>query len=95
MPDALIALAAALLLTLAASLLRVARGPTVADRIMGAQLAGTSGIGAIALIAAATQVWTILDVALVLALLAAMAVVGFAKAASKNGSGDIEQEERP
>lgn len=53
------------------------RGPANADRMMAAQLLGTGGIAALLLIAAATDVTALVDVALVLALLAAFASVAF------------------
>jgi multicomponent Na+:H+ antiporter subunit F len=85
MPELLLGLALVLLLTLAASLVRVLRGPTRADRMMGAQLIGTCGVGILLLLAAASGRWAIVDVALVLALLAAFASVAFVKAASPEG----------
>jgi multicomponent Na+:H+ antiporter subunit F len=92
MHDILQLFAAALLLTVAASLIRIFRGPTAADRMMGAQLAGTGGIAILLLIAVATQKWAAVDVALILALLAAFAAVGFVKAASPDGAGDPEED---
>ncbi|GGA61896.1 monovalent cation/H+ antiporter complex subunit F [Pelagibacterium lentulum] len=86
-------LAVLLLITLAGALIRVWRGPAPADRMMAAQLAGTGGVAVILLLAAATKNWLMLDVALVLALLAAFAAVGFVKAASRNGVGDPEADE--
>jgi multicomponent Na+:H+ antiporter subunit F len=79
------------LVTVAASLIRILRGPTAADRMMGAQLAGTSGIAVLLLIAIASGKRAIVDVALILALLAAFAAVGFVKAASPDGAGDPEE----
>lgn len=92
MADALHAAAAILLLTVAASLWRVLRGPTGADRMMGAQLGGTAGVGVLALLAVASDQPAVLDVALVLALFAATAVVAFVKTASRDGAGDPEEE---
>lgn len=87
----LIGLASALLLSLAGALWRVWRGPTAADRMMAAQLVGTGGVGVVLLLAAAGG-WAALDVALVLALLAAFAAVAFVKAVSREGRGDPEEE---
>ena len=92
MADLLQLFAAALLLTVCASLIRIFRGPTPADRMMGAQLAGTGGIAILLLIAVASRRWAVVDVALILALLAAFAAVGFAKAVSPDGSGDPEED---
>jgi multicomponent Na+:H+ antiporter subunit F len=91
MSEIFMAGAALLLLAIGGSLIRVLRGPTPADRMMGAQLAGTGGIAVLLLLAAAGERWIILDVALILALLAAFAVVGFAKAATEDGVGDPEE----
>ena len=89
----LTSLAALLLLSLGGALWRVWRGPEPADRMMAAQLVGTGGVGVVLLLAAATD-WGMIDVALVLALLAAFAAVGFVKAQSADGAGDPEEEVR-
>lgn len=91
MTDMLFLSGTLLLLTVLASLVRILRGPTPADRMMGAQLAGSSGIATLLLLAVAGRQWPIVDVALVLALLAAFAAVGFVKAASPDGAGDPEE----
>ena len=87
----LASLATGLLLTLAGALWRVWRGPGQADRMMAAQLVGTGGVGVVMVLAALGD-WAALDVALVLALLAAFAAVAFVKAASEDGTGDPEAE---
>ncbi len=74
-----LALAAFLLLTLAAGLVRVVRGPTRADSMLAAQLVGTTGVGILLLLADATGAPVLRDVALVLALLAALAAVAFVR----------------
>jgi len=84
--------ATGLLLTIAAALWRILRGPGPADRMMAAQLVGTSGIAIILLLTVAEQDWAMLDVALVLALLAALSVVAFAKTVSRDGYGDPEHD---
>ncbi|MEJ7929905.1 monovalent cation/H+ antiporter complex subunit F [Ramlibacter sp. AN1015] len=94
MDEFLYACAALLLLTVAGSLLRILLGPSRADRMMGAQLASTGGVAILLLLAEASDVPAVLDVALVLALLAAVAAVAFVKAVSPDGAGDPE-EERP
>lgn len=93
MSDVLHVHAAIVLLAVAASLVRTYRGPTPADRIMGAQLASTGGIAVVLLIGFAGAGRAALDVALVLALLAAFASVGFVKAASADGAGDPEEDD--
>lgn|SRR5690606_17828740 len=87
--------AAVLLVTVAGSLVRVYRGPTRADRMMAAQLIGTVGTATVVLLAGAARDRTVLDVALVLALLAALAAVAFAKTASADGAGDPEAMKPP
>lgn len=72
-------LALFLLVTLAGGLVRVALGPTAADRMLAAQLFGTTGVGILLLFAEASGVAALRDVALVLALLAALAAVAFVR----------------
>lgn len=81
MSDFLIAAAIFLLATAALGLVRVARGPGRADRIMAAQLLGTTGVAVLLLLAQALPMPGIADIALVLALLAAFVAVAFVKAA--------------
>lgn len=78
-------LALFLLLNLAAALLWVARGPTAADRMLVALLFGTTGVGVLLLLGAAGAGAAVFDVALVLALLAAVAGVAFARRAWVRG----------
>jgi multicomponent Na+:H+ antiporter subunit F len=81
-----------LLASIAASLLRVHLGPTRADRMMSAQLIGTGGVATALLLAGAARNASMIDVALVLALLAAFAAVAFVKASSADGAGDPEED---
>ncbi len=85
-------IATGLLASLAGALWRVWRGPRAADRMMGAQLVGTAGV-AVLMLLAPVEGWAALDVALLLALLAALAAVGFAKATSPDGAGDPEEQQ--
>jgi multicomponent Na+:H+ antiporter subunit F len=76
------ALALFLLANLAAALLRVGWGAAAADRMLAALLFGTTGVAIVLLLAtgdAAARVFV--DVALVLALLAAIAGIAFARRA--------------
>ncbi len=82
------------LASLAGALWRVWRGPDPADRMMAAQLVGTGGVALLVLLAP-LQDWAALDVALALALLAALAAVGFVKARSPDGAGDPEEAPPP
>jgi multicomponent Na+:H+ antiporter subunit F len=68
------AAAAAVLVTLTLGLVRVVLGPTDADRMMAAQLIGTAGVGVLALLSPVLAQPALIDVALVLALLAAVSV---------------------
>ena len=77
MSSFLIVVAGFVLALLALGLVCVLRGPAAADRMMSAQLLGTSGIAALLLLSAATDTSAIVDVALALALLAAFASVAF------------------
>ena len=79
MDEFLLSAAAFVLLMVALGLVRVARGPGHADRMMAAQLLGTGGIGALLLVGAAVGEAAVVDVALTLALLAAFASIAFVK----------------
>jgi multicomponent Na+:H+ antiporter subunit F len=68
-----------LLLNLVVTLLATARGHTAADRMLMALLFGTTGVGILALLAYAEEAKALVDTALVLALLAAIAGIGFAR----------------
>ena len=68
-----------LLLTMTAGLIRVVIGPTAADRMLAAQLLGTSSIGVLLLLAPALGEPALVDVAFIFALLAAAAVVAFTR----------------
>jgi multicomponent Na+:H+ antiporter subunit F len=84
MADFLVAAAGFVLAMVGLGLVRILRGPADADRVMAAQLLGTGGIAALLLLAAATETSAVVDVALVLALLAAFASVAFVKGASRS-----------
>ena len=78
MAEFLLAAAACVLLTVAAGLVRLLRGPADADRIMAAQLLGTGAVAVLLLVATALGSSAVIDVALVLALLAAFLAAAFA-----------------
>jgi len=69
----------AVLATLLLALLRVLRGPGVADRIAAAQLLGTAGIAALLLWGAAAGSPALADLALVLAVLAPFATIAMVR----------------
>jgi multicomponent Na+:H+ antiporter subunit F len=87
MADFLIAAAILLLAIVALGLARILFGPSTADRIMAAQLLGTGGVGALLLSAQAIPTRGVVDMALVLALLAAFVSIAFVKAADRARSG--------
>lgn len=76
-----LALALFLLLTLVAGMWRVLRGPTAADRMLAAQLFGTTAVAVLLLLAQASGNAALRDVALVFALLAAVTAVAFVQRA--------------
>jgi multicomponent Na+:H+ antiporter subunit F len=61
----------------ALGLIRIFRGPARADRMMGAQLIETGGVAVLLLLAVATHTPSVVDVALIVALLGAFASVAF------------------
>ncbi|MBK5962673.1 sodium:proton antiporter [Thiocystis minor] len=77
MTEFLLGAAAFVLGTVALGLIRLLRGPGHADRMLAAQLLGTGGVAALLLLGVATGVGAIVEVALLLALLAAFASVAF------------------
>ncbi|WP_409524793.1 monovalent cation/H+ antiporter complex subunit F [Nitrincola sp. MINF-07-Sa-05] len=66
-----------LLITLLVGLIRVWHGPRSADRILSAQLFGTTGVAILLLLAELQSLPAARDAALVLSLLAALASVAF------------------
>jgi multicomponent Na+:H+ antiporter subunit F len=81
MNEFLLAAACLVLLFTALSLYRLFREPSDVDRVLSAQLIGTGGVAILLLIGAASDETAVIDVALTLALLAAMASIAFVKAA--------------
>ncbi|HET6497929.1 MAG TPA: monovalent cation/H+ antiporter complex subunit F [Coriobacteriia bacterium] len=77
-----------LMLSIVAGLVRVERGPTAADRMLVAQLFGTTGVAVLLLLAEAMRIPSLRDVSLVFALLAVMAAVAFVKRAWRARSTD-------
>lgn len=70
-------LAAAVMLSFTGGAVRLVRGPGRADRMMGAQLFGTTGAAVVLVVAAATGEWLLVDVALVFSVLGAVTVIAF------------------
>ncbi|WP_194756880.1 monovalent cation/H+ antiporter complex subunit F [Aliidiomarina indica] len=71
--------ASILLLSLLIGLFRVWRGPNEADRMLAAQLFGTTGVATLLILAIATEQRAIIDIAFILALLAAVATIAFVR----------------
>ena len=88
MTNFLIGAAGFVLATELLGLLRVLRGTAEADRMMAAQLVGTGGVAVLLLLAAATATPSVVDVALMLALLAAFTSVAFVVNASGSDIGE-------
>ncbi len=74
-------LASFLLITLAAGMWRILRGPSQADRMLAAQLFGTTAVAILLVLAQAMEQAALRDVSLVFALLAAVTVVAFVRRA--------------
>ena len=68
-----------LLLSILLGLVRVVRGPTAADRMLAAQLFGTTGVAVLLLLGRALAVPAFWDVALVFALLAGITGIAFVR----------------
>ena len=88
MADFLLIAACTILAMVALAMFLVMRGPVDADRMMAVQLLGTGGIAVVLLAGSATGQSAVIDVALVLALLAAFAGLAFVKAGSPAQSSD-------
>lgn len=94
MAEFLFAAAGLILLMVALGLFRVLRGPDEADRLMSAQLLGSGGVAALLLLAIAMDVSAIVDVAMMLALLAAFASVAFVNKATGLERANTNETER-
>ena len=77
MSELLAVSALALILSLFLGLLRVVRGPGAGDRMLAMQLIGTTGVGLLLLFSLLLDQTALIDVALILALLAAVAAAAF------------------
>jgi multicomponent Na+:H+ antiporter subunit F len=79
MPMVYLVIALLLLAGMAVGLIRIIIGPSPADRMMAAQLLGTSGIGVLLLLSVALGIPALIDVGLIFALLAAVSVAAFTR----------------
>ncbi|PSP77406.1 cation:proton antiporter [Halobacteriales archaeon QS_7_69_60] len=77
--QALLAAAAALVVLAAAVLYRAVRGPTMQDRVVAVNVLGTNTVVILALLSAALDVPSFLDIALVYALLNFLMAVAISK----------------
>ena len=82
MASFLLAGAVFILAMVALGLFRIFCGPADVDRMMAVQLLGTGGVAVLLLLAVALEIPAVLDVALMLALLAAFTAVTFVTSAS-------------
>ena len=73
--------ATALLISLSGGMYQVLRGPTPGDRMLVIQLFGTAAVAVLILIGEARNDSALVDIALVLALLAAITMVAFVRRA--------------
>ncbi len=81
MTTAYVLLASVLMLSFGGGAVRLIRGPSRADRMMGAQLFGSTGAAMVLVLAIAMDLWVLVDVAMVFAALAAVAVIAFVQRA--------------
>ena len=77
-----------LLPAIAVGMIRILRGPTVADRMMTAQLFGTCGVAILLLLSTGMSSPVLVDIALVFALLAALATLTFIRRTWQGSSKD-------
>jgi multicomponent Na+:H+ antiporter subunit F len=85
----LLALVLFLLLNLVGGLVRIVRGPSRGDRMLAAQLFGTTGVAVLLVLAEAAEQPALRDVALVFALLAVVNTVVFVR---RQGAGAGREE---
>jgi multicomponent Na+:H+ antiporter subunit F len=91
MADFLFGAAGVVLSMVALGLFRILQGPSDADRMIAAQLVGSGGVAILLLLATAVATPPLVDVALMLALLAAFASVAFVGGMSRS-QGEASQE---
>ncbi len=91
MTDLCLGLALLLLVTIVLGLVRIRRGPSDADRMLAAQLFGTTGVAILLLLGGATGHTFWWDVALVFALLSAITAIAFI---SRSDSAETSHDQR-
>ncbi len=82
MTSFLLGAACAVVTTVALGLLRILHGPALADRMMAVQLLGSGGVAVLLLLSVVLDAASFVDVALMLALLAAFTPIGFVRSVS-------------
>jgi multicomponent Na+:H+ antiporter subunit F len=80
-----------LVANIALGCLRILRGPSLADRMLAAQLFGTTGVALLLVLAQTQQTPALRDVALVVVLLALLAVAVFARQAAARHRSDADE----
>jgi multicomponent Na+:H+ antiporter subunit F len=80
-----VGIAAFLLANVLAGLVRMARGPSLADRVMVAQLFGTTGVAILLMLSMDPGRSTLRGVALVFALLSAIIVIALVRTTAPGG----------
>ena len=86
MPELVITITFALLMAaLILSFVRLAMGPSLPDRVVALELISAIVVGIIATYSVATGVSSFLDVAIVMALMAFLAAIGFARFLEEGG----------
>jgi multicomponent Na+:H+ antiporter subunit F len=85
-------LAIALIANLLAALPQMMRGPTAADRMLAALLAGTSGVAMVLLLAMSAADPMLVDVALIFVLLSVIAGAAFVQRAWLRKESEVEHE---
>ncbi|SHE56086.1 multicomponent Na+:H+ antiporter subunit F [Modicisalibacter ilicicola DSM 19980] len=79
---------AVMALALCLAFVRLFRGPSLPDRVVALELFSSILVGFIGVIAIATDVPSLLDVSIVMALMAFMATIGFARFLERGGQRD-------
>ncbi len=77
-----------LVLSLCIGLIRIFRGPTLEDRIMSVQLMGTTGVGLLLVLGLLLDMPASIDIALVLAMLAAISVAALTRRTAAGADDD-------
>ncbi|MDN3523428.1 monovalent cation/H+ antiporter complex subunit F [Halomonas ramblicola] len=75
-------------LALCLAFVRLCLGPSLPDRVVALELFSSVIVGIIGVVAIATDVPSLLDVAIVMALMAFMATIGFARFLERGGPRD-------